>query len=79
MQVTYMTIVQRDCPQLTSPPGCGCMTNSTGKALISLFDPSHDCAISATESNRTISGGGYAPARARDHGPGSSSSSRRLG
>lgn len=34
---------------LSSPPGCGCTANSTGKTDISLFDMNHDCAISVDE------------------------------
>ncbi|HSN28109.1 MAG TPA: hypothetical protein VLT45_17600 [Kofleriaceae bacterium] len=49
MQIAFSMLVQRDCTQLTSPPGCGCATSSTGQSLISIFDSSHDCAITVTE------------------------------
>jgi hypothetical protein len=63
MQQGFMAIVQRDCTQLGSPPACGCMANSQGAALITLFDnnPS-DCAISTDEiKNNAIVQASFAP------------------
>jgi len=49
MQVGIMAAVTRDCTMLSSPPGCGCAQNSTGKTNIGLYDANHDCAVSVDE------------------------------
>lgn len=49
MQVGIMAQVTHDCTALTSPPGCGCASGSTGKTEINLFDTNHDCAVSIDE------------------------------
>jgi hypothetical protein len=49
MQAGFMASVTRDCSMLGSPPGCGCVADSTGKTALGLFDTNHDCAISVDE------------------------------
>lgn len=50
MRDQFAPIVARDCTMLTSPPGCGCVADSTGKTLLGLFDTTpKDCAISEDE------------------------------
>jgi hypothetical protein len=50
MQNGFLPIVARDCTALSSPPGCGCVTDSQGKSLIGLFDTTpQDCQISVDE------------------------------
>jgi len=54
MQVNFMAAVVRDCTNLASPPGCGCVAGSTGKTSLDLFDGGvvgspKDCAISVAE------------------------------
>lgn len=62
MQIAFAQLVQRDCTQLTSPPGCGCAASSSGQSLIGIFDSSHDCAISVTEiKNSNLIGSLFAP------------------
>ncbi len=41
--------ITRDCNMLTSPPGCGCTSGSTGATIISFFDSNKDCNISTAE------------------------------
>lgn len=43
------TTIMRDCNMLTSPPGCGCTSGSTGATIISFFDANHDCMVTADE------------------------------
>jgi hypothetical protein len=43
------TTIARDCNMLTTPPGCGCTSGSTGATIISFFDANHDCAVTADE------------------------------
>lgn len=38
-----------DCSALTSPPGCGCTSGSSGATAISLFDTNQDCTVSVVE------------------------------
>jgi hypothetical protein len=50
IQTGFGPIVVRDCTALTSPPSCGCMTDSQGKSLLGLFDTTpQDCQISVDE------------------------------
>jgi hypothetical protein len=45
-----MASVTRDCTALTSPPACGCKTDSDGKTAIGMFDKAPtDCTISLEE------------------------------
>ncbi len=41
--------ITRDCNMLTSPPGCGCTSGSTGATIISFFDSNKDCNSSTAE------------------------------
>lgn len=43
------TTIERDCNMLTSPPGCGCTSGSTGATIISFFDANHDCMVTPEE------------------------------
>jgi hypothetical protein len=50
LQQGFVPIIARDCTMLTSPPGCGCVQDSTGKTLIGLFDTAPaNCTISVDE------------------------------
>lgn len=58
MQTSYAALVARDCTRLTTPPGCGCASGSTGATVLALFDADvKDCAISVREiqTNAVIS------------------------
>ena len=62
VQVSLSAQVAADCTNLTSPPGCGCASGSTGATLIGLFDANHDCAISVDEiKNNTLIQSLFAP------------------
>lgn len=49
LQAQFVPIIQRDCTDLTAPPGCGCTTNTDGKTLIGLFDANQDCTVTIDE------------------------------
>ncbi|CAN5700502.1 hypothetical protein BH11MYX3_BH11MYX3_06420 [soil metagenome] len=54
IQASFAAAVRRDCTALTAPPGCGCLSNSTGKLAVDLFDgdlngTQKDCVISLAE------------------------------
>jgi len=54
IQTQLAPIITRDCTMLTMPPDCGCMSGSTGKTLLGLFDgditgTQKDCAVSVQE------------------------------
>lgn len=49
MAMGFNAQVMHDCSALTSPPQCGCTSNSEGATLISFFDTTHDCTITTTE------------------------------
>ena len=41
--------VMKDCSALSSPPQCGCVSQSTGAQMLSLFDANQNCSISVAE------------------------------
>jgi hypothetical protein len=43
------TTIMRDCNMLTSPPGCGCTSGSTGATILSFFDANKDCMVTVDE------------------------------
>ena len=47
--LSIVPVIAHDCTALSTPPGCGCTSGSTGQTLIALFDANHDCVVSATE------------------------------
>jgi hypothetical protein len=50
LRSTALLRIVRDCTMLSSPPGCGCVANSTGKTLLGLFDTNpQDCVVTSTE------------------------------
>jgi hypothetical protein len=54
IQGSIAPIILRDCPSPTMPPACGCMTGSTGKTVLDLFDgditgTTKDCTVSVAE------------------------------
>ena len=50
IQAQLPPLIERDCTALTSPPDCGCMSGSTGKTIIGLFDTTpKDCAVTVEE------------------------------
>jgi hypothetical protein len=49
IQQLLVPIIARDCTMPNMPPGCGCADGSTGRAILSLFDTNHDCAVSVDE------------------------------
>lgn len=56
IQKQLVPIIERDCTMPTSPPGCGCAADSTGKTILGLFDTKKadgtdgkDCAVSVDE------------------------------
>lgn len=49
LSTAFNATIATDCTALTSPPGCGCASGSTGATLISLFDTNHDCSVSVDE------------------------------
>ncbi|MEP6861825.1 MAG: hypothetical protein ABJE66_14455 [Deltaproteobacteria bacterium] len=49
LQISLTAQIGLDCSALTSPPGCGCTSGSSGATMISLFDTNQDCAVSLAE------------------------------
>jgi hypothetical protein len=49
LQINLTAVIGADCSALTSPPGCGCASGSSGATVISLFDTDHDCAVTIAE------------------------------
>ncbi len=54
IQKQIAPIITRDCNMPTVPPGCGCMSGSTGKTVLDLFDgditgTAKDCMVSVEE------------------------------
>jgi hypothetical protein len=50
IQAQLPPIIAEDCTDLATPPDCGCMANSTGDTIISLFDTTpKDCAVTVEE------------------------------
>lgn len=41
--------VMKDCTALSSPPQCGCPSQSNGQTMINLFDTNNNCSISVME------------------------------
>lgn len=48
IQAQLVPTIQEDCPG-TTPPDCGCMEDSTGETILSLFDANKDCMVSVEE------------------------------
>ena len=62
LSTAFNAQIATDCTALTSPPGCGCASGSTGATLISLFDSNHDCSVSVDEiKNNALVGALFAP------------------
>lgn len=54
IQAQLGPLIARDCNMLSAPPACGCMSGSTGKTVLDLFDgdlagTQKDCAVSVEE------------------------------
>lgn len=54
IQQQIVPVIAEDCLDLASPPGCGCMSGSTGKTVLDLFDggimgTAKDCMVSVDE------------------------------
>jgi len=50
IQQQITPLIAEDCTMLSSPPGCGCASGSTGETILQLFDADpKDCAVSVDE------------------------------
>ena len=54
LQTSYAALVARDCTMTSNPPECGCLSGSTGKTLLALFDAApKNCQVSVAEIKGT--------------------------